>query len=501
MQRIHGLFCFLACLTFSGFLHASDETLNKVIKNLSTTPSMQALSDEELSQEQGQALFNLSYLAPGQGFGASTGNPYAASANIGYYTFGIEAEVSINANIKNLQVGCGGVNGASGCDLDIQNFSLGCIANSAGVCVSLPANTVGSVSNVAPHTTSSSTVNDTLANQMQMKDFVLTNPFYQFAIRNPNSASTREVIGIRIGAANTSGPMSFNDIKSFSGYLSGKADITMQAKNNVAITNPSNWTLGPPWPSSDGTNGTLGLAPFNIDTGILGIQAPAQALRVDISGDVSRIWGVANSGRRFSQAYILNTDLYSPSTTPGSSIVGDVTDLVDDIEQKGWNLAGIINTVCLFGVLCTADSIINALYPILKQQVKEKISDQLAVGLLGPGKNRNDLIGLDIPYNLANVGALDINSPTFGLSVQSRDLAYPGYYQYSTNASGVSTQTTTLAEMPRGWAMYLPNAFTLKISQPLDVFTANILGGAAAQGNIIGLPAPNRNCWGTLTFC
>ena len=45
----------------------------------------------------------------------------------------MEADIGLNANIRSLQVGCGGVNGIDKCDIDIKNFSLGCVANSVGI--------------------------------------------------------------------------------------------------------------------------------------------------------------------------------------------------------------------------------------------------------------------------------------------------------------------------------------------------------------------------------
>ena len=423
------------------------------------------LTDDEMAAETGQALFNLSYTAPGD-----VKNAMPSSTQVGFYRLGFEAEVAINANIKNLQLGCGGVNGAGACDVEIQNFSLGCVANSAGSCVSLPTNTLGSVSGAATHTTSSTTVSDIAANQNQLKDFVLNNPFFDIAIKNPNSASLREVVGFRIGAEKATGPMSFNDIVNYSGYLSGKANITMQAKNDLALTRPSNWVLPTAGQaqSSDGTKGTLGLENFDIAGGI----AQADNLRVDITNNVNRTWAVAASGSRFKQVSILNTNFLD--------VVTEVTQSVDNIEPKTGILPGWA---------------LDLVYPAVRNSIRDKIADQLAQGL--GLADRNALPGYNIPYNLANVGSLDINSPAFGISLQSMDIAYPGYYQY--DANGVAT--TTPAYMSKGWGMYLPNAFTLNISQPLDTFTANILGGDAKIGNIVGLPAPYRNCYGGLTFC
>ncbi|WP_228140703.1 hypothetical protein [Acinetobacter sp. TGL-Y2] len=69
---------------------------------------MQALSDRELSDVNGQALMSLSYLAP-----ADNANPMKniSNNNVGFYKLGLEADVELNANIQNVQLGCGGFNG------------------------------------------------------------------------------------------------------------------------------------------------------------------------------------------------------------------------------------------------------------------------------------------------------------------------------------------------------------------------------------------------------
>ena len=168
--------------------------------------AMSTLSDEELSDTQGQALFNLSYLAPGD-----RGN-FETASNVGFYRLGIEAEIEANLNIKKLQLGCGGVNGAGKCDIDIDHVSLS--GNSA-----------------------------TSAGRVQ-SDAVLTNPFFEFAIKNPNQASTREVVGFRVSAEKILGLMTFglensntpSGINSLSGYLNiGSATGTAltQVRNMV----------------------------------------------------------------------------------------------------------------------------------------------------------------------------------------------------------------------------------------------------------------------------
>ena len=284
--------------------------------------TLQQMTDDQMSETTGQAMFSLNYIAPGD-----AGNYYTkTNGNVGFYKLGLEAEVSLNANIKNLQLGCGGTNGANGCDIEISNFSLGCVADASGNCLSLLPDVKGSATNnPAAHTTSGSTITD-ISQANQIKDFVLSNPFFQFGIKNPESASTREVLGVRIGAENAKGPMSFNDIMSFSGYLSGTANITMQKKDNLAFTTNSEYNGRPD------TNGNLGLADWNIALGIY-----ASKVRADITKDVTRTWAVANSGNRFNYAQIMGANL--------DSVVNEVVDSVANIETTTILPDWMINTM------------------------------------------------------------------------------------------------------------------------------------------------------------
>ena len=166
---------------------------------------LKQMSDTELSDVNGQALMSLSYLAP-----TDTQNPMkniTGNNNIGFYKLGLEAELELNANIKNLQLGCGGTNGADACDIDIKNLSLSGLPDSydsAGVPV---------YTNGRPSTSGK-----------------ITNPFMEFAISNPNSASTREVKGIRFsgekinalltaGVENGETPTTNDGIQRLSGFM------------------------------------------------------------------------------------------------------------------------------------------------------------------------------------------------------------------------------------------------------------------------------------------
>ena len=163
--------------------------------SFNSAQAMQALNDDQLSHVQGQALLNL-MTATDQ------------SQGLNFYKLSVDALMELNANIKTLQLGCGGVNnaigGKAGCDIDISNISL------SGL-------------NESYDSTDSPKFNGERAGTSAQ----ITNPFIEFAISG-NSASTREVVGFRLGAEEILGLLTLgtdnvqnpNDgIKSFSGYM------------------------------------------------------------------------------------------------------------------------------------------------------------------------------------------------------------------------------------------------------------------------------------------
>lgn len=182
-------------------LHLAMLTLGSLCLNSAyASDTLHSLSDSEMSATTGQALMSLSYISP-----KDTANIEAARVggdnNTGFYRLGLEAELELNANIKKLQLGCGGVNGAGGCDIDIDNVSLSGISDT----------NTGRASSSAK----------------------LTNPFIEFAIKNPDQASSREVVGLRLsaeriiglltlGTENTDSP---NGLNSFSGYMKVQSGI------------------------------------------------------------------------------------------------------------------------------------------------------------------------------------------------------------------------------------------------------------------------------------
>ncbi|QIC66526.1 hypothetical protein [Acinetobacter schindleri] len=153
--------------------------------------ALTALADQELAAVEGQALLNMQ-------------TNYDSGQGIKFHKLGLEALMELNVNIKSLQLGCGGMNGANACDIDISNISL-----------SGPA--TGQKTDGSPSFTG-----ERAATSAQ-----ITNPFIEFAISG-NQTATREVVGFRLGAEEILGLLTLgtdnipdpkDGIKSFSGYM------------------------------------------------------------------------------------------------------------------------------------------------------------------------------------------------------------------------------------------------------------------------------------------
>lgn len=182
--------------------------------------ALQALTDQELSNAAGQALYYSQYTEQG---------------GLGFYRIGLQAEMEMNLNIRKLQLGCGGVNNGAGkpnCDLDIDYLSLSGQNFDAG------GNPIAMT-----------------REQRVGSSATVKNPFFEIALKNPNSASTREIAGIRFsaeqlqglltaGLENTGTPNGINSLSGFlriqsdsSGYVYGKANTG--ARDFIASSNAS----------------------------------------------------------------------------------------------------------------------------------------------------------------------------------------------------------------------------------------------------------------------
>ena len=411
----------------------------------STVAAMTELNDKEMSNVSGQALLQMD---------KEFANGFT------FYKAGLDAVLELNLNIEKLQLGCGGVNGAVGCDLDADNFALGCIADAGGNC-----------------TYAGST------NGTQMKDLVMTRPYFQFAIKNDDSKTLREVVGIRLGGENVEGPMSIGNFNSFSGYLSASANFVLESQGrdangdsdpntDIAITCGTNSAPCPGDRPGNGYN-TFGLQgplrSLGLSNGcecVTVVCAEFKDLAVSF-GEVTRDdRPVVLEGNRQTQALVYNANLADA-----------VDELVDTLDFSRSNAGG----------LASLEGLLNLVKGAIAPGAAANIKGQLASGFGIPVSQLNDYA---IPYNVSNLKSVMVDTPLFGLSFQKEDVQYPGYVQ----------------SVPTGWGMYLPDAFTLEVSEPTTIFVNNIVSGDAAAGNIVPLPSPGsgaiyNNCWGAADFC
>lgn len=165
--------------------------------------ALTALDDDELRQTAGQALLNITTIGTNQ-----AGNP---NTNIGFYRLGLEAKLELNLNAKNIQLGCGGSKG-TGCDIDLSNVSL----------------------------TGVNPVDGEYANSSA----IINNPFIEFAIRNPDSASTREIVGLRLGAASILGLLSIGTNLDDTTLADDTGINSLSGDLNVTVTNAQLTNVG-----------------------------------------------------------------------------------------------------------------------------------------------------------------------------------------------------------------------------------------------------------------
>lgn len=226
------------------------------LNTTNATSTLTSLTDTEMSATTGQALMSLSYIAPTDAANLERARS-GGDQTVGFYKLGMEAELELNVNIKKLQLGCGGRNGP-GCDIDLDNVSL---SGNPGI-TGNPATDAGSDQNRTNRVGSSAK---------------LTNPFIEFAIKNPGSAATREMIGFRVSSEKAQGLLTIgtensavpNGINALSGYIPVRSDSSGKIKG-VIETAPSYFDASDhPYNRISGSlNAPLGtVAKFTLDQG------------------------------------------------------------------------------------------------------------------------------------------------------------------------------------------------------------------------------------------
>ncbi|MBH2030054.1 MAG: hypothetical protein I8H74_06230 [Moraxellaceae bacterium] len=439
--------------------------------------TLKTLSDSEMSAATGQALMSLTYISPKDNANLEskrTGITDPSNGGIGFYKLGLEALLELNVNIKKLQLGCGGVNGAGACDIDIDNLSLTGLGNSA----------------------TSNTDSATDRNARVGSSAALTNPFIQFAIKNPNSAATREVVGLNLSAEKAVGLITFgtensanaNGINSLSGYMEVAATTGTALVNGFGTSLVSGEAARGTLNQSDGYNAITGKAccvffvPLDFTTTAYNLNLRDKATGSNIlKGDLVLPQQVI-TGKRISTAPLA------------------ATALVRDIDLSGTlsaNAAGLIN-----------------------------LNNKTTSGTI-----KNLTVDVAISENLGFFHKASLNGTAASLSLQSQDIqwtnnvsvAQKGWWLEFSNPIDIGKIDPTLkVDIPKAT---LNDVFTqvsayltanpvqcgsiiaqdCLLGSAIPVGTVDLINAAHASMTLIDLQLAKQdftpNCYGTLKFC
>lgn len=375
------------------------------------TSTFQAMSETEMSDSVGQALFDLSYISP-----ADQGNP---NGNIGFYRLGIEADIELNANIGKLQLGCGGVNGAGACDIDIDHVRLTGMVDTGTVDAG-PAS-----------------------------DFLLKNPFYEFAIRNPESASTREIVGLRLGFMEAFGKMTLGEPYNYNGQ-----DLSFSSNNDPDMHTGIN-----------SISGDLGLALVNSQIPLL-----------------TCLFG-ANAGRTGCNLGIPGVPLGNASIEADEPNVGDNRFNLALSRSDSVTLEGIKARYLAFSLNASWVESLKFVHEIALG------NDANANGKYDSGESTKDFVLLSLS-SLGDNHVLN-NQFTNNNNLRWQRISNPAEWYVA----------------PRGWSLSAPNSVTLGNTTTNAVYVGvgealtALAGFTLGIGNLDAGLRPVDNCWGSLTFC
>ncbi|MGM1004949.1 hypothetical protein [Acinetobacter haemolyticus] len=470
--------------------------------------SLVEMTDNELSSIQGQALLSLGFTAP------NTSNPLQ---NFGYYKLGLEAKMELNANIRALQLGCGGRNGPDGCDIDMENVSL-----------SGPPD--GKLSDGTP----------TWSKGRANTSAVITNPFIEFAIKNPNSASTREIAGFRLSAEEILGYLTAgtrNDIdgnglstgggiNTFSGFLKVAqtpvnaftqdamfgttadqliyADVNMIIGSRTVFTNPNAMTPGASGYINPNSDSDLVAALYKYNGNpIWGINVPRQEVAFNFPETIV-------TGNRMKQLNLVVKDVPIPTIAIGADSGGISMTLDENLTwvssatffmgAKGTTAAGcaaVINTNnCSYITNLKANVQVNQNFNLI-HNLPISSGGYLALqntALMWPGADPNDIAqpGWWLSFkDPLDFGALN---PTTGIPMQD---VLPQIATFITNYLSQNTINLGIGDV-------LGAAFGAPLYKGIgNVQLANDARAIMVLENLLldGHQRPVANCFGGLKFC
>lgn len=406
--------------------------------------TLHSLSDSEMSATTGQALMSMSYISPTDAANLDavrTGLKDPSNNGVGFYRLGMEAELELNLNVKKLQLGCGGRNGV-GCDIDLDNVSL---SGNPGI-TGNPATEADSATNRTNRVGSSAK---------------LTNPFIEFAIKNPGSAATREMVGFRVSSEKAQGLLTIgtensavpNGINALSGYIPVRSDSSGKIKG-VIETAPSYFDASDPYNRISGTlqakalGLTVATAKFHLDKGgfwipgfkNVGFEIPGFTIKGNRMPTVLSLNPIVQlpdlvMGRDFNNNncsgvcndYGLTSGFgVKPTYTLNSNTISDGNGNVLTYNNGGWTQVGVQG-----GVL-TPDQANNDTN--IQHSLRARVDSCSGIGCIVAGSSyftnlytrvRNVTANVTVNQPLGLIHSLPLNSGA-SLSLQSQNILWPG---------------------------------------------------------------------------
>lgn len=426
------------------------------------------MADEALSEVTGQedgSLFLSDYIGPNE----LTGAPADGSANFDFYRMGLDVKMNLNANIAKFQLGCGGVNDllttSPACDIDIDYLSFMGIKSNG----EFPS----------PDGPDSA--------------FELIRPYVELAIKNDNSPTLREVVGLKVGGQRINGALSIGRDYTGSGkpsenYIGPGVEPNLVNQENGGTCNPSATTGQGVVNCHSGINSVSGFLSLELSAAIRARANMAGLYTTDLDTCFGRMnpqqFGCGpNSPPFFVDAG--GTRLQELHVAAAKLTIDDI-----DLNCAWWDLTcrGIINPL--------ANAIISEGYGQLKINMRQ------------------------VHYLLTP------NTENFFLSFQREKVAWPNYSKMAPPSNlAFDACNPTYGQIPAngrcssaysptantGWWLNAPGAKILNINPPDRI---NV--GRVDLGTVISLLGPEgrlivdnpkislprvSNCYGTAVFC
>ncbi|MFW1666668.1 hypothetical protein [Acinetobacter ursingii] len=406
-----------------------------LLSSYSSANGLTNLTDKELSEQTGQALFNLSYIAPTDSSNLMNGKTIGGNSAgaIGFYKLGMEADIDLNTNIRSLQLGCGGVNGPGACDIEINNLALSALPDG--------------------YDSSTGTSPNFGSTQRASTSAKLVNPFIEFAIKNPNTASTREFVGVRLSAEKIFGLLTLGTDNSANPTADGLQTLSgfMRLASTSGSVNTKETLFG------NTADQILGAVDGRTDPNMI----------VNLLGQQKRIF-TSNPGAAGNDGISIPSMKNIGFTMPAAQVNG--------VRSTSANVSGIkvkINEIPMGKVTgadgnFTSDGAKNQLYvtydPILLVAKDAKF-------IMADGSNVTNL-NLDVTFQQAL--SMIHNIPLTGnggyLSLQNQKLLWPG--AYTTENAGVNelnSMTKSDVAQPGWWMSFADPVQLGKLNGTSDV--------------------------------